>query len=199
MKVYIVRHGDKESGEYFNTVLNHQDPPLSNDGIRKAKKLVDYFEEKFIKKIIVSEYIRTQETAKFLANKKKLPVLKDKRLNEIDNGIIETMCDDEIKKNYPEFFKDFFSYSKDVRFPNGENSEEVRIRQKSLLDELIERNEDVVLISHEGYIRLLICHLINLPLYKRNLFHVDLCGISEFEYKQNNNSWKVIRINEVLV
>lgn len=198
MRVFIIRHGDKEKGDYYNLVLNHQDPPISQDGIAKAKKLIDYFGNKNISKIIVSEYLRTYQTAKYIADTNGLHITKDNRLNEIDNGVIESMSDKEIEEKYPEFWNDFFSCSKDVRFPEGENSEEVQVRQKSLLDELIQNGEDALLISHEGYIRLLMCHLLGIPLYKRCLFYVDMCGITELDYDTGATTWKIIRFNQVL-
>jgi broad specificity phosphatase PhoE len=198
MKIFIVRHGDKEKGNYYNEYLRHQDSPLSSEGNQKAKKLYHYFEHKKITKIMVSEYLRTDQTAKYIAEKKGLQVIKDKRLNEIDNGIIEALSDEEIKEKYPEFWEDFFSYSKDVRFPEGETGEEVKVRQQDLLKELIKNDEDVLLISHEGYIRLLICQLLELPVYKRNLFKVDMCGIMEFEYDRKINAWRIVKFNQTV-
>lgn len=130
MKIFIVRHGDKEKGDCYNTSLRHQDPPLSDIGVIKAKNLVGYFQNKQIKRIIVSEYLRAEQTALYVAEAKRLEIEKDSRLNEIDNGIIELMSDEEIKEKYPQFWSDFFS--KDVRFPGGETGEEVKARQKDL-------------------------------------------------------------------
>jgi broad specificity phosphatase PhoE len=163
-----------------------------------AERLTDFFDHIDIKRIIVSECLRTSETAKYVAKHKGITVEKDKRLNEIDNGIIESMDKEEIIEKYPEFWRDFSSHNMDVRFPEGETGEEVKLRQKYLLDELIQRDEDVFLVSHEGYIRLLICHLIDIPVYKRHLFKVDMCGIMEFEYDKATKEWKMIRFNYTL-
>lgn len=198
MRVYIVRHGDKEKDNYYNSDLRHEDPPLSGEGRQKAKKLLDYFKDKHINRIIVSEYLRTEQTAQYVAESKGLAVIKDRRLNEIDNGVIESMTDEDIKKKYPRFWEDFFSYSKDVRFPEGETGEEVRARQKTLLYELIKNNEDVLLVSHEGYIRLLVCNLLDVPVYKRNLFKVDMCGIMELKYDKKIESWVIVKFNHTL-
>ena len=59
MKIYIVRHADKEVGDFFNPVLNHQDQPISKKGIRESKELVSYFSGKEISDIYISSYIRT--------------------------------------------------------------------------------------------------------------------------------------------
>jgi len=60
-------------------------------------KKVDY--------IYASEYLRVKQTAKPLARDKGIAVKIDKRLNEIDNGIVETMSDKDIEEQYPEFWK----------------------------------------------------------------------------------------------
>jgi broad specificity phosphatase PhoE len=196
MKIYIVRHGDKEKGNYHNEYLRHQDQPISHEGNQKAKKLVEYFEDIHIEKILISEYLRTEQTARYIAANKELQVIKDKRINEFDNGIIELMSNEEIKEKYPEFWDDLIGHAKDVRFPEGETGEEVKARQKDLLDELILRDEDVLLISHEGYMRLLLCHLLDIPVYKRYLFRVNFCGIMELEYMKDEKYWRVIRFNQ---
>ena len=198
MKIYIVRHGDKEVGEYYNEYLKHQDPPLCEKGLQRSKKLVKYFKAKAIKKIIVSEYLRAAQTAQFVAEYKDIQIVRDKRLNEIDNGVIEQMDDAEIKEKYPAFWNDFFSFAKDVRFPEGETGEEVKNRQKDLLKELIIQDEDVLLVSHEGYIRLLLCHLLGTPVYERYKFNVDFCGVTELEFVKQTKEWKIIRINQML-
>jgi broad specificity phosphatase PhoE len=196
VRIYIVRHADKAKGEYRNEYLRHQDEPISPGGERKAEKLVEYFENIEVKKILISEYLRTEQTARYLAENKGLRPIQDKRLNEIDNGTIELMSDAQIKEQYPAFWADFYGHAKDVRFPGGETGEEVKARQKDLLDELIRRDEDALLISHEGYIRLLMCHLLGLPVYKRYLFRVNFCGIMEFEYLKETGEWKIIRFNQ---
>ena len=120
------------------------------------------------------------------------------RLNEIDNGIIEQLTDEEIIARYPEFWRDFMGGQVDVRFPEGETGEEVKARQADLLRDVIARDEDCLLISHEGYIRLLLCHILGLPVYKRRLFHIDFCGITELLYDQQTGVWRLLRVNHTV-
>lgn len=198
MTLYFIRHADKGTEECYNDSLRHQDFPITDQGKRRAENLASYFELKEISIVYASEYLRAQQTAKSLASKKGLEIVIDNRLNEIDNGIIEELSDEEIKEKYPSFWNDFFSYSKDVRFPEGETGEEVKARQRSLLNELITRGKNAALISHEGYIRLLICHLLSLPVYERYKFKIDYCGITEIEFCRDLGKWKIDRINQVI-
>lgn len=198
MKLYFIRHADRGIGDFFNGCLKHQDFPITDLGKSRAENLASYFEHKEISAVYASGYLRAQQTAIELATKKGLETVIDNRLNEIDNGIIEGMSDGEIKEKYPSFWRDFFSYSKDVRFPEGETGEDVKARQGSLLNELITSGKNAALISHEGYIRLLICNLLNLPVYERYKFSIGYCGITEIEFCKDLGKWKIIRMNQAI-
>ncbi len=196
MKAFFVRHGDKKKGDFFNSSLRHQDEPLSSEGISKAKQLHFYFKDIDIQRIYVSLYVRTQQTARCIAGNPLIEIIKDRRLNEIDNGLIDSMSNEEIKQNFPQFYQDFCSFSMDVRFPEGETGAEVQARQKEFLDMLIRNDQTSLVICHEGYMRLLACHLLDMPVYKRNLFQIDTCGIMEIEYQPQAKTWRIIRINQ---
>jgi broad specificity phosphatase PhoE len=198
LKVYFVRHADKAAGNYYNDHLKHQDSPITEQGKIRAENLAHYFELKEISVVYASEYLRAQQTAAALTAKKRLEIIVDSRLNEIDNGIIEEMNNTEIKQKYPSFWNDFISYSKDVRFPGGETGEEVKARQRSLLNELIANGKNAALVSHEGYIRLLICNLLGLPVYERYKFAIDYCSITEIEFCMDSEEWKLIRMNQAV-
>ncbi len=198
MRLYFVRHADKLGGDFFNQRIGHNDSPISPAGEQRAQRLAAYFENKPIDAVYASEYVRTAQTAEYVAAIKGLPVHRDGRLNEIDSGVIENMTDEQIQTQYPEFWRDFFSYERDVRFPGGETGDEVKARQKSLLDNLIRQNKDAVLITHEGYIRLLICHVLGLPPYKRHLFHVGFCSVTELGYDEEMGFWSVYKVNEAV-
>ena len=198
MRIYVIRHAERQIGDFYNPALKHQDSPISETGQRQAQKLVNFFRSKPASRIMISAYLRTAQTALPLAEHWKCQPEIDPRLNEIDNGVLEAMTDEEIRHVYPDFWTDFTSHARDVRFPEGESGDEVKQRQERLLNDLIMRDEDAVLYSHEGYIRLLMCHLLGLPVYRRHLFKVDFCGIVEIEYDAQQKIWRIIKFNQTL-
>ncbi len=199
MRLSIVRHANKaEDLAYYNERLRHQDFPITGEGEENALRLAKYFAAHPVRKIFISEYLRTAQTATPVAAQLGVTPVVDARLNEIHNGIIEQLTDEEIIARYPEFWRDFMSGATDVRFPEGETGEEVRARQADLLKDLIAQDEDCLLISHEGYIRLLLCHILGLAVYRRRLFHIDFCGITELLYDQEAGAWKVLRVNHTV-
>jgi broad specificity phosphatase PhoE len=197
MRWYIVRHADKEQGDFYNTNLRHQDQPISQKGRLKAHKLISYFSDKSIDKIYVSDYIRTKQTIKYVAEKKKILPITDSRLNEIDNGLIEGLSDELIKQKYPGVWNAFNERNRDFQFPEGESGEDALNRIESFFKETLVLKEDFILVSHDGLIRLLLCYILGIAVYRRWDFRVDPCGIMEIEYQTKFKKWKLIRFNHI--
>ncbi len=196
MKWYIVRHAEKEKGDFYNPVLRHQDEPVSARGLVESRKLWDYFSNRHLNHIYVSQYIRTGQTIDFTARKLGLTPVKDDRLNEIDNGLIDGMNDQQIEKTYPDVWKGFLDRDHDFQFPGGEYGEDARARIDSFLREKQQENGDILVVCHEGLIRLWACHLLGLPVYRRWDFKVDYCGIMEIDFIPEFNSWRLLRFNQ---
>ena len=197
---YILRHAHKELGAFYNPRLHHQDEPISQRGQEQALKLWSYLCDKNISAIYVSGYQRTLQTIEYVVRQLGITPVIDERLNEIDNGCIEGLSEEEIQQKYPEVWRGFRERSADFRFPEGETGEEARGRIAAFLEEKrqLHSNENIVLVSHEGLIRILMCHLMNRPVYHRWDFHVDFCGMMEITYQPDYQTWKLIRFNQKL-
>jgi broad specificity phosphatase PhoE len=201
MTFYIIRHAHKETGDFYNPRLRHHDEPISQQGQDEARKLWPYLCEKNISAIYVSGYQRTAQTIEYVANQANITPVIDDRLNEIDNGLLDNMSEQEVQERYPDFWKVYRERTADFRFPGGETGEEVHRRIAGFLEEKRQAHgtENLVIVSHEGLIRQLICHLMNLPVYKRGNFYVDYCGITEIIYQPEYKTWKLMRFNQVLL
>ena len=197
MKWYIIRHADKEEGDFYNLKLRHKDPPISEKGRLKAQNLISYFSDKSIDRIYISDYVRTAQTIENVAEKKGISPIVDNRLNEIDNGLIEGLSEQILQQQYPDIWNAYQGRDRDFQFPEGESGEEARKRIESFFNAKQASNEDLILVSHDGLIRLLMCYLLEIPVYRRWDFQVDTCGIMEIEYQTVFRKWKLIRFNYV--
>jgi broad specificity phosphatase PhoE len=187
---YIIRHAHKQLGDFYNPRLRHQDEPISQQGQEETLKLWPYLCDKQISAIYVSGYQRTGQTIEYFARQSGITPIVDEQLNEIDNGCIEGLSDEEIQHRYPEVWRGFRERSADFRFPRIANFLEEKRKAHS--------TENIVLVSHEGLIRILMCHLMKLPVYQRWNFQVDFCGITEITYQPEYKSWKLLRFNQKL-
>jgi len=199
MKFYLVRHADKAKGDYFNPRLRHDDQPISTFGRKQASKILKYFHKLSIKSIYISEYIRTEQTARPLAIKLKISPIVDYRLNEIDIGLIDRLSDDEIREKYPEVWNASQDWNRDFRWPEGETGLEAQERIVSFINEQINQEGSILIVAHDGIIRLLICYVLGLPVYSRFNFHVDTASVTEIEWDKNKSRWKLIRFNQSVV
>ena len=197
---YIIRHADKERGDFYNPQLRHHDQPISQKGQQEAQKLESFFSDKPISAIYVSAYRRTGQTIEHLAQAHQLTPTVDERLNEIDNGCIDGLADEEIQQKFPQVWNSSIERTADFRFPEGETGEEA---QKRIVDFLEEKRQqyssgNIILVSHDGLIRLLMCYLMNIPVYKRWNFQLDTCGLMEICYQPDFEAWKLVRFNQIM-
>jgi broad specificity phosphatase PhoE len=196
---YLIRHAAKERGDFFNPYLRHQDEPISAPGQIAAQKLCAYFAGKAIAAIYLSEYQRTGQTIEPVAQQLRLTPIVAARLNEIDNGRLDGLTDEQIQQTYPDVWQAYLSRSTDFRFPEGETGAEAQRRIVGFLEEKRQQHpdENIILVSHDGLIRLVMCAILDLPVYKRWNFHVDFCSITEIKYQPEYANWKLMRFNQV--
>ncbi|HET9910890.1 MAG TPA: histidine phosphatase family protein, partial [Anaerolineales bacterium] len=117
---HIIRHAEKEKGDFRVSGLPHQDQPLSQRGWEQSRKLCSYLCDKQISAIYVSRYQRTGQTIEYVAGQLGITPVMDDRLNEIDIGVIDPMSDEEVQEKYPGFWKAYTERTADFRFPGGE-------------------------------------------------------------------------------
>lgn len=198
MTLYIVRHADKEKGDFTNPRLPLQDPPISQTGEEQARNLLRFFVDREIAYIYVSAYQRTGQTIAFVAEHFGLTPVVDGRLNEIDIGLFEMATEDEVREKFPVEWQAYRKRSSDFRFPEGESGEEAQKRIVEFLEEKRELHgdENVVVVNHDGLIRTLMCYVMNIPVTSRWNFYVDFCGITEITYQPDYGTWRLIRFNQ---
>lgn len=194
MTIYVIRHADKEPGEYSTRGLPLNDPPISDCGRQRAAKLAGFFSEVEIDSITASGYIRAAQTIRAVAEDKGLEITIDPRLNETNIGDLERLTDDEVMNTYPEFWEAYLARDRDFRFPNGESGEEAGTRVFEMFCSL-GKGGNHILVAHDGIIRILICKILGLPVYRRHLFRIDYCSITTFEYDEVFKCWTAPRIN----
>ncbi len=199
--ITILRHAEKEKGDFFNPRLRHQDEPISANGRLQAERVAAYLGQRQppIRAIYISAYQRTGQTAQPLAERLGLAPVLDERLNELDNGILDDMPDAVVQRQYPDVWQAFVERKQDFRFPQGETGEEARLRIHSFLEEKRRQHpaEHLLAVCHEGLIRLTLCHLLGLPVYQRWNFSVDFCGMLEISYQPAWECWKLVRFNHI--
>ena len=156
------------------------------------------FADKPIAVIYVSAYQRTWQTIADVAERLHLTPMVDERLNEIDNGLVDEMTEREFEQNFPDVWQAYVARTADFRFPGGESGTEVQERVRDFFEEKrrLHKDSDILLVSHEGLIRQMMCYVMGLPVYRRGDFRVNLCGLTELSYQEEYDHWRLLRFNQ---
>ena len=161
MILYLVRHGQDDS-----TVRGGwSSSPLAEEGARQAESLAKEIllrrDELNIARILSSDLPRAQQTAQPSANALTLPVELRSEFREVNNGELAGMKNDLALVRYPGLFWNALRW--DERYPGGESPREFKERiaraWTALSAELVQRKENVMLVTHSGVIHV-IRHLI---------------------------------------
>jgi len=182
MELYLIRHGEcfKSSIEYYNSIKASMDPPLTPTGISQAKALGERLQDKKIDKIYSSDLGRATYTAEIIKGYTGVEVIVDKALQEINMGEV-------FQKGwgaFPDYFMEWNRHDKDICYPGGENGADVWERCTIAVNRILSLSyERVLIISHGGSIRSLICGMLNIPQEQRfNFSPPENCSISIVKY-----------------
>lgn len=193
MKLYVLRHG-KTQWNALRKVQGAADIPLAEEGISLARKVGETLKEIPFDLCFSSPLKRATQTAELVLGKKadKVPIILDKRIQEIDFGILEgTRFKDEkgnmINREMEIFFTDPNRFS---RPENGENISDILKRTKEFWKEITTdtdlRDKTILISSHGCAVRALLQNVYHDP---ENFWHGCVppnCSINLVEVKDGH-------------
>jgi probable phosphoglycerate mutase len=176
LRVFLVRHGAVQA----NLELRHigrRDDPLGRTGLAQAQRLGQSFAELEIGSVLTSPLSRAVITARAIADTVGAPLTADRRLIEMDFGDWEGLTRDEICERSDRDRDQFLSWQEnlDLAPPGGESLVDVQRRCGQLLDHLVADppTGPVVIVSHVGPIKAMLCTALDLPLTATRRLFLD--------------------------
>jgi len=176
MDIVFVRHGKTKLND-LGCFIGNTDCDISEEGLKQAEKLKSYLGKISFDGVYVSPLKRAVQTAEVLIKKYTL----DDRLREMNFGVFEELSYEEIEQMYPDYLREWNEDYRKYRIPEGESLEDVFNRVEDFLDDIKNRHERVLVVTHGGIIR---CAL-SLVLSSRELFYkfkVDHGSVSIVEF-----------------
>ena len=177
MDIILIRHGETEGNVLKN--FSTKDTNLTNRGREQIKKIRPFVETLSFDKVYVSPLKRAMETMEILG----LDGDVEKRIQEVDFGLFEGKTYETIKKRFPievEIWNDdIINYPT----PKGESIKLAYERVTSFLEEIAKKEEDVLLVCHDGVIRIALSWVFDNVEYF-------------FKFKSENGSVNIITVNE---
>ncbi|MGL4449675.1 MAG: histidine phosphatase family protein [Sarcina sp.] len=188
MKIIFVRHTQSEAN-HKRIYAGRIDYDLTELGEVQAIEISNsveilYDTKEFSKdtKIYTSPLIRCKKLAEKIAKNKGFEVVDVETLIEYNFGVFEGKSTEEIKDKieYKKWSDDYINY----KIPKGESLIECNERIINFLDEICKKDEDAIVITHEGVIKLSILHLLKLPIDNFWNFYSGNGAIVDIEYNQ---------------
>lgn len=171
-RLLLVRHGEPEA-EYKGRFLGATDVALSEEGLRQAAGVARAVHDFRPGLCLCSPLQRARQTATAIIAETGLEIVIEPALREIDFGRWEGKTFGQIARDEPEAVDLWAQWSPGFSFPDGETLAGFQRRVEDLVGRLVDLPEETVLVvSHGGVIRAMICYLLGLAPRDYLLFEV---------------------------
>ncbi len=194
----LIRHGESVwNGE--RRIQGNQDPPLSPRGRQQADLLaarLDVYLPKGAAAIYTSPLRRAAETAERIGLAARLPVIAEPDLREMCLGTWEGMTVPEIQAAFPGTYERWLADPLAHPAPGGENLEAFGRRVNGAFDRMraAHAGTDLVLVSHGGAIKALLCYVLGLPV--GSLFRIKQDNTAVNIVDADDTTRRVVLVND---
>lgn len=173
--VDMIRHGEPVGGKKYRGQL---DDPLSELGWAQMRAAVG--EHRPWDAVISSSLSRCAAFAQELAARYDLPLEIDARLMEIGFGDWEGHTAEELQTRDPEALLRFWHDPLHNRPPGAEGLAQFRDRVVAVWNDVLERyaGRHVLIVGHAGVIRMVVRHVLDMPLDRMFRLHVPNAGLT---------------------
>ncbi len=174
----LLRHGEPVGGKKYRGQL---DDPLSEIGWQQMRSAVaDHCPWD---RVVTSTLCRCQDFARELAERYALPLHCEPRLMEIGFGEWEGRTAEELMADDSESLLRFWSDPLNNTPPGAETLEAFEQRITAVWNDILQQypGQHLLLVGHAGMIRMIMRHVLGMPLDNMFRLRVELAGISRIE------------------
>jgi alpha-ribazole phosphatase len=180
MRLLLARHAPTD----WNAEARFQgkeDIALGATGRKLAALLAERLGRERIDEIQTSDLRRAWETARAVADTRRLPLRSDPRLRELHFGSWEGLTYDEVRQAYPEALAAWEADPFGVAPPGGETVAQLASRVGAFLGGLTAEatlDRTVLVVAHQGSLQVLLCLALGLLPRARWQFRLEAGGLS---------------------
>ena len=181
-RLLLVRHGITE---YNSTrrFAGYSDVEMSEAGYRQVERLRDRLADVKIDAIYSSDLRRALATAEVIISGREANIVACSELREVNYGDTEGLTFDEIRRLYPELAESIANFNLQLEFPGGERFDGFIERTITFLGKLEKHapSETILIVSHSGPLKVLVCHLLGIDQSHWRQFRIDNASLSIVE------------------
>lgn len=177
-EIFLVRHGET-GAQWRGRFVGASDVALSEAGRGQVAALARRLGKERIGRCLASPMVRTRETAEALAKAAGVAVELCEDLREIDFGDWEGLSFGEIAQRDPEAVARWAAFEPEFVFPGGEALAGFQERVRRAAEAIGKLDEErVLVVSHGGVIRAMLCHWLGLSAREYLIFDVQPASLT---------------------
>jgi len=184
-KLILLRHLKSQWNEE-NRFTGWTDVPLSEEGIKSAKETAAKLIGKQIDIVYTSPLIRNQETVSLVLNKKNLPIVIDKALDERNYGKLQGLDKEDAKKQFGEKQVHLWRRSWDIEPPGGESLKDVYQRVVPFFKKYVEKDlqggKNVLVVASHNSLRAMVKYVEKISDEDIINLEIPYAGLREYEF-----------------
>ena len=194
--LYIIRHGETDLNKKGIVQGRGMDTDLNDHGREQSEAFYRAYKHIPFDKIYTSTLKRTHQTvSKFIESG--IPWVQYPGLDELAWGVYEGQeTSEEMRRAFKQMMHYWLSGELHQKFERGESPLEVKERQLSVLEKLIELDnseQNILICMHGRAMRLFLCLLCNLPLTSMDKFPHLNTSLYKVEY--NGQEFRIVQFN----
>jgi probable phosphoglycerate mutase len=177
--IYLLRHGELLhpcSGKHY---IGRSDLALSPVGMEQARQWQAVFREVGLSDIFCSDLQRAVQTARIIAEGRRLEVVALPELREVDLGVWEGLAFETVRATDPRAYANRGRDPAGYRPPSGESFADLQARVMPAFERIATQcTGNPLIVAHAGVNRVILCHLLGMPL--NHLFRIgqDPAGLN---------------------
>lgn len=186
-RIYLIRHG--ETANAREVCLNgHFDVELSPAGEEQARRVAEALKEKPVQAVYSSDLKRTRISAEIISRYHNLKPVCYPELRELSFGKWEGLSLKELDQRYPGELKKRFQNPETFCAEGGETFLQLQERALPKFLEIAGRHpgEEIVIMSHGGVNRVILCCLLGSPLSRAFRISQEYAAINIIQYYEES-------------
>ena len=185
-RIFLFRHGETANSKEvcFN---GHFDVGLSERGLKQFQHWADVLKEENFNAIYSSDLKRTRNSAQYIAEEQGLELISFPELRELSFGVWEGMSISEVESSYPGQLKERMQSIASFQADGGETYHQLQERVIPKYEEIVAShpNDKIALVCHGGVNRIILGHLMGIPIDRIFRIHQDYAALNIIQYYDN--------------
>ena len=177
-EIILIRHGETEWNSQ-QRMQGHSNSDLSSVGQAQIQALGQWIKNVPFDHIYSSDSLRAKQTAEAITQFSGHELKIDLRLREKNLGVFEGLTSEEARERHPEVFRLFKTAGSKYVIDEGESTQQLQDRALEIVDEIRIKHpeEHVLLVTHGGFIRVVMKHSLGLSLETPTRFLIRNTGV----------------------